>query len=329
MRALAAIVAALGLGLGLAAPALLGPDAGAAGGDAGTFTATQTVSHDEVVNGTDQVVDTRTVTLDVSQTANLQGRQEIQVSWSGARPTGGIVADQNSAQAQYEEYPFVLLECRGIDSTGVSPAQQLTPETCWTQTWSEHYQDSLGDAYPPYRLDEYASAAQRAPIVGAPSPFPRRAMATRTRRCRTGFPSMPTTGRSTTAATPAVPASPPSPTTWVAPRSPSNETFGVTGLDGTGSADFDVFTSDQNASLGCSQTVPCALVAVPIMGISCDPTSASPAPSQTDVAQCEDTGAYAPGPRRTAAPTRTVPTWPSPAASGGARRTGATGSPCP
>ena len=35
------------------------------------------------------------------------------MSWSGAHPTGGIVADQNSAAAQDEEYPFVLLECRG------------------------------------------------------------------------------------------------------------------------------------------------------------------------------------------------------------------------
>ena len=35
------------------------------------------------------------------------------MSWSGAHPTGGLVANENSPQAQYEEYPFVLLECRG------------------------------------------------------------------------------------------------------------------------------------------------------------------------------------------------------------------------
>ena len=73
---------------------------------------------------------------------------------------------------------------------------------------------------------------------------------------------------------------------------PSNETFGVTGADGTGSADFDVWTSAENASLGCSQTVACALVAVPIMGISCDPTAAAPT---NDVTQCEETGAFTPG----------------------------------
>ena len=52
---------------------------------------------------------------------------------------------------------------------------------------------------------------------------------------------------------------------------PSNETFGVTARNGEGSAKFDVWTAAENASLGCSQTVACSLVAVPIMGISCDP----------------------------------------------------------
>ena len=45
------------------------------------------------------------------------------MSWSGAHPTGGIVADQNSIDAQHEEYPFVLLECRGVDSTKVQAVQ--------------------------------------------------------------------------------------------------------------------------------------------------------------------------------------------------------------
>ena len=59
--------------------------------------------------------------LDVDETTNLRGRQEIDVSWSGAHPTGGIVADQNSIAAQNEEYPFVLLECRGIGPPACAP----------------------------------------------------------------------------------------------------------------------------------------------------------------------------------------------------------------
>ena len=75
---------------------------------------------------------------------------------------------------------------------------------------------------------------------------------------------------------------------------PSNETYGVTGLDGTGSAEFDLFDSTQNATLGCSASVACSLVAVPVMGISCD-ADVSPAPTSADLATCEDGGAVSPG----------------------------------
>jgi len=154
---------------------------------AGSFTKTETITRDNVVNGSDVVVDSRTVTLNVSQTTNLQGRQEIGVTWSGAHPTGGIVADQNSIEAQYEEYPFVLLECRGVDSTSVSSADQLSPQTCWTQSWEERYQDSLDDAYPPYRLDQDATSAETAPIVGAPQASRPRVNTTSQPRCSIGF----------------------------------------------------------------------------------------------------------------------------------------------
>ncbi len=297
MRARATTMAALGLALAIIVPSLLGqsPGAGAAASDTGAFTTTQTTARDFLVNGVDQVVDSRTVTLNVSQTTNLQGRQEIEVSWSGAHPTGGIVANQNSEQAQYEEYPFVLLECRGIDSSAVSPAQQLTPETCWTQTWSEHYQDSLDDQYPPYRLDEYASAAQRAAIVGAPSPLPASCLDDEDAPVQHWVPFDSANGQVYYGGNAGCAGEPPESDDVGGSALPSNETFGVTGTDGTGSADFDVFTSDQNASLDCSQTVPCAMVAVPVMGISCDPGGVSPAPSPADVTMCEATGAYAPG----------------------------------
>ena len=152
---------------------LLGAGAGAAPSTkstAGSVTVTKTVTRDQVQGGQNVVVDSKTVTLHVSQTTGLQGRQEIAVSWSGAHPTGAIVSDQNSSQAEYEEYPFVLLECRGIDSTTATPTQRLTPETCWTQASTERYQSSRGDAYPPYRLDEYA-ANPGAAEVGEPSPL--------------------------------------------------------------------------------------------------------------------------------------------------------------
>ena len=100
------------------------------------FTQTATVTRDFLSGGQETVDDTRNVTLNVSQTTNLQGRQEIGVSWSGAHPTGDIVPNPNSAAGAYEEYPFVLLECRG----SASGADQITPETCWTQDANSRYQ---------------------------------------------------------------------------------------------------------------------------------------------------------------------------------------------
>jgi hypothetical protein len=84
---------------------------------------------------------------------------------------------------------------------------------------------------------------------------------------------------------------------------PSNETFATTGLNGAGSSAFDVWNSETNLDLGCSQTVPCALVAVPVMGISCDPTAANmppddqptPAEEPAAAATCEQTGYWPPG----------------------------------
>jgi len=54
---------------------------------------------------------------------------------------------------------------------------------------------------------------------------------------------------------------------------PSNELFAPTEIDGKGTSEFDVWTTTLNPDLGCTYHVSCALVAVPIMGISCDPAA--------------------------------------------------------
>ena len=54
----------------------------------------------------------------------------------------------------------------------------------------------------------------------------------------------------------AVPAMPPETVNDERSSLPSNTTYGVTDLDGSGSANFDVWTTEDNASLGCSDTVP-------------------------------------------------------------------------
>lgn len=269
----------------------------------GAFAKTETVVRENLVKGTEHPVDKRTVTLRVNETRDLRGRQEIVVSWSGAHPTGGIVADENSIDAQQEEYPVVLLECRGTSSSAsVKLVDRLSPETCWTQDWSERYQDSFQTDFPPYRLDQFEPAAGRAQVVGAPSPLP---VACKYLPAPTQHwvPFMAADGHVYYEGPAGCAGQPPEAQNVEGSGFPSNETFGVTGLDGKGTADFDVWTAAENASLGCSQTVPCSLVAVPIMGISCDPAAKSLPPIDRPTgsagtlaaSECEEKGAFAPG----------------------------------
>ncbi len=145
-----AAVAAVALSLGL-----FGPVDVSSASTGSAFSATKTVSRDKLQGGVSTVMDKRTVTVSVDTTANLRSRQEIEVSWTGAHPTGGIVSDQNSSDAQHEEYPMVIMECRGTAST-------VSPSTCWTQSWSERVQISSvsASAFPPWRVDRYAPASR-------------------------------------------------------------------------------------------------------------------------------------------------------------------------
>jgi hypothetical protein len=266
------------------------------------FTKTKTITRDNLDNGKNHVVDKRKVTLKVDQTTDLRGRQEIGVSWSGAHPTGGIVADQNSIDAQQEEYPFVLLECRGVDSTKVKPSERLSQKTCWTQDWSERYQDTYQTQFPPYRLDRYASTADRAQVAGAPKKLPA-ACQYLPAPTQHWVPFVAADGHVYNDGPAGCAGQPPESQSVGGSALPSNETFGVTGTDGKGSAKFDIWTSAENASLGCTQIVKCSLVAVPIMGISCDVAAAGLPPADQPTGheakaakkQCEAKGAFSPG----------------------------------
>jgi hypothetical protein len=260
------------------------------------FTQTETIARSFLSGGEETVADTRTVTLNVSQTANLQGRQEVNVSWSGAHPTGDIVPDPNSTQGELEEYPFVLLECRGT----ASGTTQVTPETCWTQDADSRYQEGFPDE--PYQLDQYASAPGAA-VVGAPPSLPSTAQEPFCQANESGSAATPVQywvpwvaadGTVYDGGEAGFCGEPPEATNGETAALPSNETYGVTKLDGTGSSEFDMFDSTQNATLGCSASVACSLVAVPVMGVSCD-ADVSPAPSAADLAQCEAGGAVPAG----------------------------------
>jgi hypothetical protein len=271
------------------------------------FTSTETINRDHLnADGTDDVVDTRDFSVTVDRDTELRGNQQLRVTWTGAHPTGGLVGDESSATAaRQEEYPVVLMECRGVDSAQVSAAERLDPTTCWTQTTSERYSES-GTAFPVWRLDRYGSVEDRAAHPGQPDPLLASCVVGAEPAAARWVPFVAADG---TAYEPGY--TPNGTCTPLAPEAsnvensgaPGNTTYAVTQADGTGSSKFVVWSQDQNASLGCSETVACSLVVVPIMGISCDVTAAdlptedrAPAAEATnDDANCRSTGLYGPG----------------------------------
>ena len=277
---LAGVVALVGASAALALPTRASAHTGTptpALSSAASTSVSKTKVVDRVVfdsAGNPTTLDQHTVKLTVSRTTDLRSLQLIHVSWSGAAPTGGIVGDQNSDLAQNEEHSFVLLQCRGVDDSAAPAAQQLSPDTCWTGFADERFQYGYG-TYPAWQSDGYATPDQRAAVVNPPSPVPPECVST---LIGTAFQRwIPFNGADGTAY-PGGPFSCAGSAPEASPANlsnlalPSNETFGVTSLDGTGSTNFDVFTAEDHASLGCSQAVACTLVAIPIEGISCDST---------------------------------------------------------
>jgi hypothetical protein len=266
------------------------------------FDRSVTASRTNLVNGKSVVVDKRTINVTVDKTTNLTDRQGIVVNWSGAHPTGGTVADVNSATASGEEYPVVLIQCRGVDSTSVPKAQRLSPQSCWTQTPSERLGIDFGSEWPLWRMDQYAARADRGRYVNVVDPRPSacgsKAMA------EYWVPFVGANGHTYPGGAGGCAGSPPEMQAIGSTLGlPGNTTYGITDSHGRGTALFNVRSSESNASLGCSDKVPCSLVVIPIMGMSCDEEAAGlpPAerPSPDDLAAavttCEKAGVYQAG----------------------------------
>lgn len=302
-----ALTAALALLAVLLAPSQSG--AATSSKTSAAFSRTETVTRSNLIDDRTQIVDRRTFSIRVNQTKQLRDRQEINVSWTGAHPTGGLIADPNSAVAAEQEYPVVLMMCRGVPSSSAPPSNRISPETCWTQTPGERVQLSGGFAFPPYRLDRYAAAKDRSLAVGVPRPFPKSCQPDPVAQHWVPFVAASGKvypgGSSDPSGTLVCNAGiPPEEAAAAASLQPGNTTYAVSDLKGSGSAKFVITTSESNASLGCSQTVPCSLVVIPIMGISCDPAGDSlppiDRPSPTSVEQqafalCSQKGAFAAG----------------------------------
>lgn len=236
--------------------------------DPSTFTASVPLQRIHLDGGQDVVADRRSVSVRVEGDRALRDRQTLSVTWTGAHPTGGIVRDANSSLAAIvQEYPVVLLECRGVDSA-TTGGERLSPKTCWTQTSPERYTGSFATTHPAWRLDREADLADRQQFSGAPDPRPGPCL--EQPYAEHWLPLVTAKGSSFGGGPQGCLGIPPEASEVGTLNMPTNTTYAASSADGSGSALFNVRTSESNASLGCSDQVPCALVIVPIEGISCD-----------------------------------------------------------
>ncbi|MGN8247143.1 hypothetical protein ACTHAM_000815 [Cellulomonas soli] len=252
------------LGLGAAAGRPTPAAAAEPGAEAG-WTATRTLTREHVAaDGTPEPVDSRTVTVSVDRTQNLRGRERVHVTWSGARPSAGRTVSPYGFDGANQEYPVVILQCRGLDDPTLPAAQQIAPETCWTTTYMQRVAQAAPSAAV-WRHDRYATEAERGD-QGTATDWPE--------ACEKLLPSMlsqrlvPFRAANGTVY-PACNNSSIPPESSVDAALPAAELAGFTRLDGTGEANVEIRTATENESLGCSSDVPCSLVVIPIMGISC------------------------------------------------------------
>ena len=247
MRRLRAGLAVLPL---LLTPLLLAAPSAAAtvnGADPGAVTLTKTLTRVHLnADGTQTVADTRTVTLKVAQTRKLHSRQPIRVSWTGAHPTGGIVPDASSSVARLQEYPFLLIECRGVDSTTVPVAKRLTPQTCWTQSVQERFQRDATTGFPAWRVDRRAAPSERRAVVGAPTPRPSKCGSPALAEHWLPFVSAAGTTYNTNLSLCGTQA--PEVSNVGGAGQPSNTAYAITQPDGSGSTKFTTWTEEDNAS---------------------------------------------------------------------------------
>lgn len=228
------------------------------------------------------------MTVTVDHTQNLRGRERVGISWSGAQQSGGRAADPYGGHGMNQEYPVVVLQCRG-------QGDEVTPETCWTSTVGQRSQVGVSQSAAVWREDHYATAADKE-LLGGMTPMP----------TAEDCPSIDTSGLLATHLTPFVAANgtvysacdiahmPPE--AGADSAFPPAEIAAFSDAEGRGSVQFEVRSDVENESLGCNQKTACSIVVVPISGISCDQASTPRDFELMPVESiCRRTGQFAPG----------------------------------
>ncbi|HEY0950695.1 hypothetical protein [Nocardioides sp.] len=213
-----------------------------------------------------------TVTVTADQTTNLRGRQRILITWKGAQPSGGRASNPYGENGLNQEYPVVVMQCRGIDDPSLPQRKQLRPETCWTASVVQRSQVTRSEGEASWVHDLDATEEQKGRLSGL-DPFPT------AEECPAAdidpyftklTPFVTAKGQTFTACD----ADHMPPEAAVDAAFPPAEIAAFTDTDGTGSVQFEVRSDVENESLGCNDKVACSIVVIPIVGLSCDQPSA-------------------------------------------------------
>ena len=214
------------------------------------------------VQGQDIEIDSREMTVSVDRTTQLRGRERVNISWTGAHATGGRAASPFGEQGLLQEYPVVILQCRGLDDPSLPLDQQLAPETCWTSSRAQRTQ-VVDDSEAAWRHDKHATEEQRAQKYGlAPIPAECNDVANFSTHITPFRAANGTVYASCTSETMA-------PEAAIGAAFPPAEQSAFSDVEGNGHTKFEVRSDVENESLGCSDTVACSIVVIPIEGISC------------------------------------------------------------
>ena len=120
-----------------------------------------------------------TVTVTASETQELRGRQRIQISWTGAQPSGGRASNPYGENGLAQEYPVVIMQCRGTDDPSLPPDQQVSGRTCWTSSVVQRSQITRSEGEASWIHDGKAAPEAKARVTGM-EPFPPRTAPTPT-----------------------------------------------------------------------------------------------------------------------------------------------------
>jgi hypothetical protein len=288
-------VLALLAGILLASTALLAPGIGTAQPGSAkkddSWTGTKTIGRIFTnPDGSTYAFPTYKVTVTADHTQNLRGRQRVLISWKGAQPSGGRASNPYGENGLQQEYPVVILQCRGVDDPTLPAAKQVAPQTCWTASVAQRSQITRSDFEATWTHDLYADPADKQRTSGL-TPFPT------TDQCPSAdiapyFTHLTPFVAANADTFPACDALSMPPEAAVGAAFPAAELAAFTDTDGTGSVQFEVRSDTENESLGCSHEVECSIVVVPIVGLSCD-QPAVPATTADDA--CRRGGRFPPG----------------------------------